>query len=77
MIHFTPELQRLVLESDRLSGEIQLLRSKKRITVADLRQLAGLKAELLQMCPPARFVWLDGLPVADILKTLSNIEKEI
>ena len=70
MIHVPPELQRLILETDRLTLAIRMLRVKPRLTDPDLRRLARLKADLLVVCPPERYAWIDGLPVVDILKTL-------
>lgn len=79
MNHLPPELRRLVIETDRVAAEIRNLKSKKRLPLADLRQIACHKARLLQMCPPERYAWIDGFPVADILKTLhqQEVEKEI
>lgn len=77
MNYLPAELQHIVSEGDRLTEEIQLLRSKKRLTAADLRRLADLSAKLLKVCPTARYAWIDGIPACDILKTLQRIEKEI
>lgn len=74
-----PNLTRLVSETDRLTKEITMLRAKRRLTIADLRKIACFKADLLHLCPPSRYVWVLGSPVADILKFLLKIqiEKEI
>ena len=74
MIHVPQELQRMIAETNRLSAEIQRIREKERPNVAEMRRLALLKAELLCNCPPERYAWVDGLPVVDILKTLSQQE---
>ena len=70
MIKMPSELQGPLIESNRLAAEIRLLRNKKRLSIANLRRFADLRVEMLALCPPTRFVWIDGLPVADILKTL-------
>ena len=78
MMHMPPEIQLLVLHGNRIASEIQRLNAaKSRLQTADFKQLAILKAELLIVCPPERYVWLDGKPVVDILKTLYKIKKEI
>jgi hypothetical protein len=78
MIHVPPELNRMLLETDDLVTRIMLLKEKKRMTMRDLHHLAVLKTELLKICPPERYAWVDGLPVVDILKTLHlhQTEKE-
>lgn len=77
MTRMPPELQRLIPETDRVAAEIRTLKSKKRLSLSDLRRLACHKARLLQICPPERYVWVDGVPVADILKTLSEQQSEM
>lgn len=76
MIHMPAELKTIVSETERLLTEIGQLKAKKRPLVADLRKIAELKTELTAICPPERYAWVDGLPVADILKKLHKIEKE-
>lgn len=76
MIHVPPELQRLILETDRLALAIRMLRAKPRLRDLDLRRLARLKADLLVVCPPERYAWIDGLPVVDILQTLHQQQTE-
>ncbi len=66
----------MVKESEELLGRIKLLRSKPRLTLADLKELVDLKLELRRVCPPGRFGWLDGRPIIDILKTTIQLEKE-
>ena len=76
MNHVPPDLKRMIDETERLFSEIRLLRGKDRPTVAELRKLAVLRAELLRTCPPERYAWLNGLPVIDILKTLNQQEEK-
>ena len=76
MIAMPQELTLMLTETDRLTTAIRLLRAKKRLTLTELKQLAGLKADLLQLCPADRYAWREGLPVIDILKTLQQIETE-
>ncbi len=70
------ELAAMIAETDRLAKEIQALRAKQHLTDADVKKLADLKAEILQICPPDRFAWVEAFPVVDILKTLQDIQKE-
>lgn len=72
----SPGVARLILEADRLTLAIRLLKGKPRLTDSDLRELARLKTDLLHVCPPARYDWVDGLPALDILKAFQQIEKE-
>lgn len=68
------EIIDMVLQSEKLKDEIQMLRSKPRLSLSDLRALANLKAELLRVCPPDRYLWLQGKPAVDILKELTKIQ---
>lgn len=68
------EIVNMVLESEKLKAEIQMLRSKPRLGLSDLRALANLKAELLMRCPVNRYLWHEGRPVVDILRELTKIK---
>ncbi len=68
------ELVHMILESDELQGRINALRAKPRLTLADLREIVNLKVEIQKRCPPNRYVWLNGRPVIDVLKSLNKIE---
>jgi hypothetical protein len=69
------QAQMMIDEEHRLLLAIKVLRLKPRLTDRELRQLAELKTEYLQWCPPIRFDWQDGRPARDIVKrfTLSII----
>jgi hypothetical protein len=72
----TTAVDRLITETNRITLEIRLLKSKHRLTDRDLQKLAGLKADLLRVCPSIRYDWIDGKPVVDILKSFQQIGKE-
>jgi hypothetical protein len=68
------EIIDMVLRSEKLKDEIQMLRNKPRLSLSDLRALASLKADLLGVCPMERYVWREGKPAVDILKELTKIQ---
>lgn len=68
------EIINMVRQSEKLKSEIQKLKSKPKLSLSDLKDLANLKAELLRHCPPERFFWSEGKPAVDILKELTKIQ---
>ena len=77
MIVMPPDLKDVVSKADRIVAEITRFKAKKRLNLADMKRFASLKTELSALCPPGRYAWVDGKPVADILKKLDRLEKEI
>lgn len=52
------------------------LQALENIAEADIEQLALLKTELLELCPPERYAWIDGLPKIDIVAELTKLDDE-
>lgn len=61
--HFKDQVER----TRAIVAEIRILKKKEDLTEADLGRLLELREELAELTPPARYAWLDGKPVVDII----------
>ncbi len=50
--------------------EIRAIKQKEAPSEADVTRLIELRRELVELCPPDRYGWIDGEPVIDIIEGL-------
>ena len=60
--------------SRQIIAEAKQIRSKLALDDSDLRRLADLQVELLDLCPAIRYGWHEGVPVIDIWDELIKRE---
>lgn len=65
-------LLHIVNRTITIQAEIEIIRRRKDISAADCKRIAVLRAELLRISPPERFLWLGGKPVIDLFAELTN-----
>lgn len=69
------QLRRIVQKTDALLEEIRdIKKSGDALSEEQWKRLALLKAELNELSPADRFLWIEATPIADILKILSQEE---
>jgi hypothetical protein len=62
----------IVNRTKTIQAEMEIIRRRKYMTLADSKRVAELRAELLRISPAERFLWLGGKPAIDLFAELTN-----
>jgi len=65
-----------VTRTRAILAEAEKIKAKPVLDESDLERLAGLRTELVGLCPALRYGWHEGVPVVDLWAELLKVEGE-
>ena len=74
MCEITNKLLPLYYKTRKILVRIKEMQSKENLSEYDFKKIALLRTELMELCPPERYLWNDGYPQIDIVTELIKIE---